>query len=586
MRKTILSTALLLSTSFVAVADQYNLSLKYDPIVTDRGIVTTKPAAMVDQLWDVDVQSITQITDGVYRIAGWGIGNVIAVEAPEGWIIVDTGDDLKVAQEQRKQLEKKLNQEIDVSAVLYTHSHYVWGTQAWSNDDTAIYAHEWMEKHLFADNGVSPLAGIFSTRVAIQFGLLHPESGPDAFPNKLGFTLDKLEGEKGYQSPTVTFEHNQVETHTIAGMEVIVLPSPTDVTDSVAYYFPEKSLMVTNAMNAGSIFNLYTLRGDRYRDPIRLVDAADLVLSYDFDYHVDIHGAANVTKETAEDAIHEFRDSMQLIHDQTIRAITLGKDAQGAAEFVYMPENLRLDKETYGQVESHAKQVYNGVMGWNGWDVYDINPLPTQTFAHQFMGSLGGVELANKMVKQSNKKQTLEGWQWSLYLTSQILEIEPNNEEAKLSRSEAARALGQRTSSANARGFYISEALLHEGKLSFGEHQLDNYQSLTQLLGTITSEKLEASPIENNVEYIRYLVDTRKAEGLSSQFNLNMSDSEHAFGIQLRNGIVQISSQLNSGVTVNLSHSEWSEVLLGETEFKQLDDSLADFDTALTISTD
>lgn len=251
MRKTILSTAILLSTSFVAVADQYNLSLKYDPIVTDRGIVTTKPAAMVDQLWDVDVQSITQITDGVYRIAGWGIGNVIAVEAPEGWIIVDTGDDLKVAQEQRKQLEKKLNQEIDVSAVLYTHSHYVWGTQAWSNDDTAIYAHEWMEKHLFADNGVSPLAGIFSTRVAIQFGLLHPESGPDAFPNKLGFTLDKLEGEKGYQSPTVTFEHNQVETHTIAGMEVIVLPSPTDVTDSVAYYFPEKSLMVTNAMNAG-----------------------------------------------------------------------------------------------------------------------------------------------------------------------------------------------------------------------------------------------------------------------------------------------------------------------------------------------
>ncbi|EKO3805748.1 hypothetical protein [Vibrio harveyi] len=106
MRKTILSAAILLSTSFVAVADQYNLSLKYDPIVTERGTVTTKPADMVDQLWDVDVQSITQITDGVYRIAGWGIGNVIAVEAPEGWIIVDTGDDLKVAQEQRKQLEK------------------------------------------------------------------------------------------------------------------------------------------------------------------------------------------------------------------------------------------------------------------------------------------------------------------------------------------------------------------------------------------------------------------------------------------------------------------------------------------------
>ena len=81
-------------------------------------------------------------------------------------------------------------------------------------------------------------------------------------------------------------------------------------------------------------------------------------------------------------------------------------------------------------------------------------------------------------------------------------------------------------------------------------------------------------------------MDTRKAEGFNSQFNLKTNDSDHAFGIQLRNGIVQVSSQFNSGVTVNLSHSEWSEVLSGETEFKQLDDSLVGFDPALTITTD
>jgi len=138
------------------------------------------------------------------------------------------------------------------------------------------------------------------------------------------------------------------------------------VTDSVAYYFPEKSLMVTNALNGDdTIFNLYTLRGDRYRDPIRLVEAADLVLSYNFDYHVDIHGAANVTRQSARSSIEAFRDSMQLIHDQTIRAISLGKDAQGAAEFVYFPEEMRKVKEIYGQVESHVKQVYNGIAGWN-----------------------------------------------------------------------------------------------------------------------------------------------------------------------------------------------------------------------------
>ncbi|WP_261815446.1 alkyl sulfatase dimerization domain-containing protein [Vibrio gallicus] len=584
MYKKLLGGSLLLTTSFFAVADQYNLSLNYEPVATKNGVVTTTPAANVDKLWNVDKKSVTQITEGVYRIGGWGIGNIIAVHAPEGWIIVDTGDSVNVAKEQRAALEEALNDSVDVQAILYTHSHYVFGSTVWQGDETKIYAHEWMEKHLFADNGVSPLAGNFTARAMIQFGMLHPENGPDAFPNKLGFSLDKLSGEKGYLSPDITFRHNEIETHQIAGTEVIVLPSPTDVTDSVAYYFPEKSLMVTNAINGdGGIFNLYTLRGDRYRDPIRLVDAADLVLTYDFDYHVDIHGAANSTRKDAERSIHAFRDSMQLIHDQTIRAISLGKDAQGAAEFVHMPLDLRKDKENYGQVESHVKQVYNGVVGWNGWDVYDINPLRTNDFSQRYIDSLGGVEAATKMVKSSNRKQTVEGWQWSLYLTSQILEVESENAEIKLHRAEAARALGQRTSSANARGFYISEALLHEGKLSFAEKKINNYQDLSQMMGTMDKAQLSNSPIESNVEYIRYLVDTHKADGLGAKFNLQMTDSDAVFSVELRNGIIQVGSQLNDGVTVELSHEEWSEVVLGNTRFTQLSSSLEAFDEALDL---
>ncbi|PMG06698.1 alkyl sulfatase [Vibrio breoganii] len=585
MYKKIIGSTLLLSTSLFATAEQYNLSLNYQPITLSDGTITTPPAATVDSDWDVATKKVTQITEGVYRISGWGIGNIIAVHAPEGWIIIDSGDSLTVAKEQRAALEAMLNEKVDVTAILYTHSHYVWGSAAWHSENTTIYAHEWMEKHLLADNGVSALSGNFNARAVIQFGMLHPAQGPDAFPNQLGFSIDKLSDEKGYLSPDITFTHNEIETHQIAGTEVIVLPSPTDVTDSVAYFFPEKSLMVTNAINGdGGIFNLYTLRGDRYRDPIRLVDAADLVLSYDFDYHVDIHGAANTTRESSIKSIQAFRDSMQLIHDQTIRAINLGNDAQGAAEFVYFPVEMRKDKETYGQIESHVKQVYNGVVGWNGWDIYDINPMRSSDFAETYLASLGGVEGAIQMVQSSNKKQSIKGWQWSLYLTSQILEVEPENADAKQLRADAARALGQRTSSANARGFYISEALLHEGKLNLGGQPIDHYQTLSQLLGAIDAEKLANSPIEYNVDYLRYLVDTRAAEGLRAQFNLKMSDSDAVFGIELRNGIIQVSSSLNAGVVVTLSHEQWTEVVLGNTSFNQLDFTLANFDTALTIN--
>ncbi|MGR5231717.1 MBL fold metallo-hydrolase [Vibrio rotiferianus] len=95
---------------------------------------------MIDSIWQVENKTVTEITDGVYRISGWGISSIIAVEAPEGWIIIDTGDDLNAGKEQRAALENKLDKQIDVSAILYTHSHYVWGAKAWYGDNTNVYA--------------------------------------------------------------------------------------------------------------------------------------------------------------------------------------------------------------------------------------------------------------------------------------------------------------------------------------------------------------------------------------------------------------------------------------------------------------
>ncbi len=74
---------------------------------------------------------------------------------------------------------------------------------------------------------------------------------------------------------------------------------------------------------------------------------------------------------------------------------------------------------------------------------------------------MGGADKVLENAKPSNAKKTLEGWQWTLYLTSQLLQMDANNTETKLVRAEAARALVERTTSGIARGFYISEALLH-----------------------------------------------------------------------------------------------------------------------------
>ena len=58
---------------------------------------------------------------------------------------------------------------------------------------------------------------------------------------------------------------------------------------------------------------------------------------------------------------------------------------------------------------------------------------------------------------------SLANWRWTLKLTSLLLELDPDDAEARKHRAAAARQLGRHTSSANARGWYLTEALQIEG---------------------------------------------------------------------------------------------------------------------------
>ncbi len=218
-------------TSFVSK------SLKNETVTAPNGAITVQDALSVNKLLGADEKVVDEIGKGVYHIRGWGIAHTIAIDAPEGWIIVDTGDSTTTAADMRKRLEQKVGKKIKVAAVLYTHSHYTDGTDAWLDEGAEIWGHEHLDKHKRADTGVSILSGTLGLRALIQFGVLHPPEGPDAFPNKLGFGPEKFVGEKGYRAPTRTFEDGKIINLTIAGEPVEITPCRTDVQDSVGFYF-------------------------------------------------------------------------------------------------------------------------------------------------------------------------------------------------------------------------------------------------------------------------------------------------------------------------------------------------------------
>jgi hypothetical protein len=134
--------ALTLSLFTAAVsASQYQSSLKDQVVTGHNGAVGHPVAIAADRTLGIEEKVVEKVTDGVYRMAGWGIANTVALKAAEGWIIVDAGDNLPAGMEQRQALEAVVGK-ITVSALLYTHSHYIWGAKAWQDENTVFYAHE------------------------------------------------------------------------------------------------------------------------------------------------------------------------------------------------------------------------------------------------------------------------------------------------------------------------------------------------------------------------------------------------------------------------------------------------------------
>jgi len=560
-------------------------SLTMETVTGPSGAVTTRTQLEANALWGLTETPVAEkVVDGVYALRGWGIASSYAIEAPDGWIIVDTGDSTRAAAEMRELLERTLGKKIKVAAILLTHWHYGDGTGAWLDEGTEIWGHEHLDRNRSASKGVSVKSGFYQTRAIAQFAVFHPAQGPDAFPSLMRFFPEKLLAESSYQPPTKLFQDGKVLDVVVAGEPVQVAPNRTDTSDSVAFYFPRHRLVTTNMMVTGAVFNVYTLRGGPFRDPANFINDARWVESKNAEILLDIHGPTLKGEKVVYEAIERSVDQVQLIHDQTLRLIAQGMDAREAAEALYMPRHLREGREAYGQVESHVRQVYSGTVGWFDGEVYDINPLSLQEEASRTVEMMGGRDAVRKTAAETAKKGGLANWRWSLKLTSMLLRLDPQDAEARRVRADSARALGQHTTSANARGFYITEALQLEGQLKV-EGQPMTLDAIRMFVGTPSIDQLAAASVAENLQFVRYLVDPRKAEGKRLAFTIAAEGDPQIRRVELRNSVLVITdADSKAAAHVDVTRRELADFVVGKGVPAKGGGPLADLDRVLDRS--
>ncbi len=454
---------------------------------------------------------IIEITDGVWTLAGYYFVYPTIIEGDSGLIVLDTGDDVIEGQgilDLARQFSDK-----PVSAVIYSHAHYVWGARPLvaAGKDVKVIGHHGLNDNIIESSGlgsaIPELTPALMARAIEQFSVLLPDEGPDA---KSPTPISKHE--KGFVPVNTPVTNGQKMT--VDGVEMVFYTDyDADTDDTLIVHLPEKNLVWNN--HFWPMFpNFYTLRGSEYRDPTVWIEALRLIRDLQPDYLVNTHALPVIGKDKVREALGKYKDAISFLYDQTIRGILHGKTPEELRYWVQLPEELAAfpnNQLTYGELSYYPPYIYNYAIGWFGRDVSTLNRIPPREQAEKIVKGFGGVEAVKKEVEQSIANNELA---WAAELGGYLVKVAPQDQSARQLLANALRQMGYNTMATIPRSWYLTRALALEGKV----------QIPVAMHGDTSS--VLASPPATFVKQYRVRLDPKASLGKEQLLSITLTDTD------------------------------------------------------------
>jgi len=377
-------------------------------LVVGWAVTGPRPVRAVEVESDVpvrvnDLQSlkvnVVAITPSIFKIEGEGA--IFLVNTSEGSVLIDLGYDSPQALEQKKQIEKFATGPI--RKIILTHSHidHVGGIEYWQKEiagETETIGHHrygYMARHQ-----AEPMA-FFKRR----YHVLYPtrvDLEDTTIP--LGWRI-RPEREV-YPGSNYEFE--------LGGTKfVVIAPENTgEGEDGVLLWLPKERVLFTGDL-FGTLYpmfpNLYTVRGEKYRDPLDYIDALDLVLALNPKVIGHSHFRVIEGEEYIQASVKQMRDAVQYVWDETIAGMNAGKTYWELMRDIELPKELALS-QGHGRVSWSVRGIWEIVTGWYSYDtVADLYPVPPSAVNGDLIELAGGVDvLARRAQRYVGEDKPLE----------------------------------------------------------------------------------------------------------------------------------------------------------------------------------
>ncbi len=148
-----------------------------------------------------------------------------------------------------------------------------------------------------------------------------------------------------------------------------------------------------------------------------------------------------------------------------------------------------------------------------------------------------------------------EKYAWAAELASHSIRLDPDITAAKQIKADALRALGRSQINANARNYYITQALELEGKVE----RLDSIkpENALSFVSTVPIGRFVAA-MPANLLY-------EKSADAEMLVGFRFPDVEEGYGIHIRRGVAEFIEGLpeDRDLTITVDSNVWREIVLG-----------------------
>ena len=315
-----------------------------EPLYKSRpGGFDLQPASMPEAL---------RINDFIH--ASHGLSNAYLVSTPEGRVVINTGMGFEAP------VHKRNFDAVDPSPTRYIlltqgHVDHVGGVDLFREEGTEVVAQTGNPWYQAEDNRIRKARGgrsFFAFAKAISSQSRH-DAGGGAVPTQ------------SVPVPTITFDDRF--DFELGGTRFELISTPGgETTEAMVVWLPQHRILFTgNVFGAlwGHIPNLVTIRGDRYRDALVVIDTIDRVLALEPEQILYGHHAPIEGKELIRDELLRLRGAVEYVHDRTVEYMNAGKDVWTAMREIDLPPELEVG-QGYGMVCWDVRAIWENYLGW------------------------------------------------------------------------------------------------------------------------------------------------------------------------------------------------------------------------------